>query len=420
VQLYLRINYVNIRIQKSDVKKGAWRTYKPLEVLGPEHEYSLVNQELKVLPISDKIIKDYCGKTINFVELPTFTFGKELQMHVMEVKANAPFKSAVEFEETMQNAVRTLSQIVGKHGAMLLGTGMHPLLQLKDTAVWPHYHNKIYRECGKIFNLNQHGWLNIQSFHLNLPFRKEADAIQTHNYLTNLCAYIPAIVASSPIYEGKNGPDIDNRLQFYKVNQKEVPSITAEVIPEYASSLSQYKQDVIGRYSTDLAKAGADKTLLNREWVNSRGVIFRFDRCALEVRVMDEQECIKSDVALSCFIRAALRGLIALKAELLPHDLLVKDFNAVIKDGLNAQVSNPYGKTARQACQHYFNLAQKYSDEDEKRYLWIIQKRLENGNLSNLIQERVSRRAQKTDFHEAIITIYSTLIKCLSDNEPYF
>ena len=78
-------------------------------MLGPEHEYSLVDQELKPLPISDKIIKDYCGKTINFVELPEFTFGKEMQLHVMEVKANCPFKSPVEFEETMQNAVSTLN-----------------------------------------------------------------------------------------------------------------------------------------------------------------------------------------------------------------------------------------------------------------------------------------------------------------------
>ena len=135
---------------------------------------------------------------------------------------------------------------------------------------------------------------------------------------------------------------------------------------------------------------------------------------------MDEQECVKSDVALSCFIRAALRGLIALKAELLPHDLLVKDFNAIVKEGLNAQVSNPNGKTARQVCQHYFDLALEYADEDEKKYLWLIKKRLEEGNLSELIRDRVLRRAEKTDFHEAIINVYSTLIKCLSDNEPYF
>jgi gamma-glutamyl:cysteine ligase YbdK (ATP-grasp superfamily) len=372
------------------------------------------------LPISDKIIKDYCGKIINFVEMPSFTFGKELQMHVMELKANSPFKSPIEFEETMQNAVSTLSQIVQKHGALLLGTGMHPLLELKETAVWPHYHRKIYDEFAKIFNLNQHGWLNIQSFHLNLPYQKEKDGVQLHNLLANLCAYLPAITASSPLYEGKAGPDRDNRLKFYKANQKEIPSITADVVPEYTTSFSRYKHDVIVQYSEDLAKAGAEKTILWREWINSRGVIFRFDRSALEVRVMDEQECIKSDVALSCFIRAALKGLVAKKAELLPHDLLVRDFNAVIREGLNAKVSNPHGKTAKQVCRAYLDLAHEYADADEKRYLWLVDKRLETGSLSEIILDRVLRRAEKTSFHEAIVNIYSTLIKCLSNNEPYF
>jgi gamma-glutamyl:cysteine ligase YbdK (ATP-grasp superfamily) len=401
-------------------KKGAKTTYKLLEVLGPEHEYSLVNQDLKSLPISDKIIKAQCGRIVNFIEMPHFTFGKELQLHVMEIKANQPFKTPAEFEETMQNAVSTLSQIVQKHGAQLLGTGMHPLLKLQDTGIWPHYHKKIYNEYGKIFNLQQHGWLNIQSFHLNLPFQREADAIQTHNHLVNLCAYLPAITASSPIYEGKEGPDIDNRLEFYRVNQKEVPSITGDVIPEYASSISQYKRDVIKRYSRDLANRGADKTLLNREWVNSRGVIFRFDRSALEIRVMDEQECVKSDVALACFVRAALRGLIESKAEFLPHETLVKDFNEVIKDGFDAKVSNPHGKTARQVCQNYLALALEHADADEKGYLWLVKRRIEEGNLSELIRARVLNRAQKTRFHEAIVNVYSTLIKCLRDNEPYF
>ena len=49
----------------------------------------------------------------------------------MELKANSPFKSPIEFEETMQNAVYHSSGIVKKQGAMLLGTGMHPLLQAK-------------------------------------------------------------------------------------------------------------------------------------------------------------------------------------------------------------------------------------------------------------------------------------------------
>jgi hypothetical protein len=76
--------------------------------MGPEHEFSIVDEELKPLPIADKIIKDYCGKTVNFVEQEGFTFGKELQLHVMELKANSPFKSPQLFEETMQKGVKTL------------------------------------------------------------------------------------------------------------------------------------------------------------------------------------------------------------------------------------------------------------------------------------------------------------------------
>jgi hypothetical protein len=213
---------------------------------------------------------------------------------------------------------------------------------------------------------------------------------------------------------------VDNRLRFYGFNQKEVPSITDNVIPNYASSFSQYKKEVIGGYSADLARAGAGKTLLDREWVNSRGVIFRFDRNALEIRVMDEQECVKSDVALSCFVRAAMRGLMASKPELLPRELLLGDFNAVVKDGLNAKVQNPKGKTARQVCSYYLKVAQENADAEEKKYLWLIKKRLDEGNLSEIIRAHVLQRARRTDFHEATQSVYSKLISCLADNEIYF
>jgi len=387
--------------------------------LGPEHEYSLVDEQLKPLPIADKVIKDFCGKTVNFVEQPGFTFGKELQLHVMELKANEPFNSPTLFEETMQKGVTTLSSFLEKYDASLLGTGMHPLLRLDETAVWPHRHRKIYEEYGKVFNLKQHGWLNIQSFHLNLPYHAEDDGVELYNQLANLCAYLPAISASSPIYEGAFGPYVDNRLWFYKTNQAEVPSIAGDVVPEYVASFKRYKEGIIGKYTKDLAQAHVGKTLLFKEWVNSRGVIFRFDRTALEIRVLDEQECVKSDVALSCFIRAALRGMMSQRSELVSHDILVSDFNSIVSDGLDAMVLNPAGKTAREVCRNLFRLASENADRSEAGYLLLVKRRIEEGNLSNLIRKRVSLKAQKTDFSEAVRSVYSKLIKCLLDNQPF-
>jgi len=396
-------------------------TYKTLEVLGPEHEFSLVDEELKALPIVDKVIKDFRGRIVNFVELPNFTFGKELQLHVMEIRPNAPFKSPREFEENMHEAVLTMLDFLErKYHASFLGTGMHPLLSLEETGIWPHRHRRIYEAYRKVFNLKRHGWVNIQSFQLNLPYAKEENGVLLHNVLANICAYLPAISASSPIYDGKLGENVDNRLLFYMLNQKEVPSVTGDVIPEYVSSFQQYRKEIIGKYSLDLANAGVKEHLLYKDWVNSRGVIFRFDRKAVEIRVMDEQECVKSDVALSCFIIAVLRGLMREKNELLPHEILVGDFRSVVTSGLKASVLHPHGPIARQVCQHFFKIAWRNATEEEKKYLPIVQKRIECGNLSEIIREKLKRKAQKTDFREALINIYSRLINNLTDNQPYF
>jgi gamma-glutamyl:cysteine ligase YbdK (ATP-grasp superfamily) len=381
----------------------------------------VVNEELKALPIVDKIIKDFRGRIVNFVEQERFTFGKELQMHVMELKPNQPFKSPIEFEETMQEAVLALTEFLERrYHAHLLGTGMHPLLKLEETGVWSHRHRQIYHYYSKVFNLKQHGWLNIQSFQLNLPYLNEREAILMHNALAEVCAYLPAISASSPIYEGKLGRCVDNRLYFYMLNQKEVPSVTGNVIPEYVSSFKQYREEIIGRYSRDLIKAGVNDCLPYKDWVNSRGAIFRFDRRAIEVRVMDEQECVKADVALSCFIRAVLKSLIRGRTEILPQEILVKDFNAIMMNGLNAIVKHPQGHAARQVCRYLLKIAWENASEEERRYLSILEKRVEYGSLSEIIRNNVLRRAQKMDFREAVIDVYSKLTKSLIRNEPYF
>lgn len=396
-------------------------SYRTLEVLGPEHEFALVDENLKCMPIVDYIIKDVKGKVANSVEFPDFTLSKELQMHVLEVKPNSPFSSLRVFEERMYDAVLETANLLRlRYGARLLGTGMHPTLRLCETSVWSHRHRQIYEAYSKIFDLRQHGWLNIQSFQLNISYSNASDAVLMHNLLGYVCAYLPAITASSPIYEGVVGDYLDNRLYFYKKAQKVVPSVAGDVVPEYVSSFEDYRKKVIERYSVELAKAGADSCLLYKEWVNSRGVILRSDRRALEIRVMDEQECVRSDVALSAFIRALLRGLMNDGVQLLPRRILVHDFNSVIKFGLSAEVHHPIGPFARDVCQHLLRTALSYATEEEKEYLPLVQKRVECGSLSESIRKRVGVRAQKASLKEAVIDVYSALSDCLIRNDPFF
>jgi gamma-glutamyl:cysteine ligase YbdK (ATP-grasp superfamily) len=318
----------------------------------------------------------------------------------------------------MQEAIESfLEFIANKYQANLLGTGMHPTLRPEETGTRPN--DNIAQELSKIFPLRRHGWINIQSFQLNLPYATEEEAVSIYNALANLCTYLPAISASSPICEGRLTPYDDFRLYNYQMKCHEIPSIAGDVVPEYISSFSQFRREVSDRYSNDLSNAGVSIKDF-ADYVNQRAAVFKFARKAIEIRVMDEQECVKSDVALSCFIRSIVRGLIALNEEPLPHKILVNDYNSIIKNGLEAEVLNPKGKTAKQICQYFFNLASEYADEKEKKYLWIIEKRIKEGNLSKLIRRRIANRAQKTTFNEAVISVYSELGKCLANNQLYF
>jgi len=393
--------------------------YGTLEVLGPEHEFSIIDEKLTPLPIVDKVIRDVHGRLVNCASLGACSFGKELQAHVAEFKANKPFVSPVVFEETMQNTVSSILGIIeSRYNARLLGSGMHPFLRLSDAKVWSHRDRGIYAAMSRIFNLSQHGWLNIQSFQLNLPYRNETEAVRLYSALTNILPYLPAIAASSPIYESRKGAYLDNRLHFYLTNQLEVPSITGSLIPEYVNSFEEYEKTTVRQYSEELAKLKAPRCLLNKEWLNSRGAIIRQDRKAIEIRVLDEQESVKSDVALSCFIRAALRGILSdVEYPYLSHLTLVQNFKQTMRKGLQARVQHPKGKTAGEVCLHLLRTALSNATDEEKRYLPIIKQRIEGGNLSNIILRDVAKKAQKTDLKEAIFTTYSHLADCLEKNQ---
>jgi gamma-glutamyl:cysteine ligase YbdK (ATP-grasp superfamily) len=205
------------------------------------------------------------------------------------------------------------------------------------------------------------------------------------------------------------------------MNQTEVPSITGDMIPEYVNSFEEYEKTTVRQYSEDLAKANAPRCLLNKEWLNSRGAVIRSDRKAIEIRIMDEQECVKSDVALSCFIRATLRGIWRQKEEFeyQPHDVLVNNLHAVIIDGLDAFVQHPKGSTAQQVCRYLHRMAEENASSEEKKYLGIVKHRIDNGSLSDLIMKEVTKKVLKTDLEEAVFSVYSSLANCLENNKVY-
>jgi gamma-glutamyl:cysteine ligase YbdK (ATP-grasp superfamily) len=297
---------------------------------------------------------------------------------------------------------------------------MHPLISPREVKIWAHRDRRIYSVLHQLFNLYQHGWVNIQAFQLNLPYGTQSEALHLHFLISQILPYIAAITASSPLCEGHFSGHVDSRLFYYQQSQDRIPSLHGHIIPETVSSFHEYRQKIISRYSRDLAAHGAPQFMLQREWLNSRGAIFRFDRQAIEIRIMDEQECIHADVAMSCFLRACLRGLFTQQPFNIPRQHLIQDLNAVMQQGLQARVHHPYGPTAKQVCRRLLHIATNHATAEEKQYLSSVRRRIEEGNLANLLRRDIENKAQKTTMHEAILTIYSRLIKHLQRNEMYF
>ena len=120
----------------------------------------------------------------------------------------------------------------------LLGLGMHPTLTPGRTAVWDHDEGEYYEAYDRLFNIRQHGWLNIQALQVNLSYAGEKDLLMQYNRIRTLLPYLIALTASSPMVEGRLTGKMDNRLIYYRENQKEIPQICNGIIPARIRSVA--------------------------------------------------------------------------------------------------------------------------------------------------------------------------------------
>ncbi len=181
--------------------------------------------------------------------------------------------------------------------------------------------------------------------HINLPFFDDNEFEKLHAAIRILMPIIPALSASSPIFEGSYTGFHDMRMEVYKTNQKEIPEMTGKLIPEAVFSREEYFKEIFEPINKAIKPFDTER-ILDHHFLNSRGAIARFDRNAIEIRVIDIQECPKMDVAIAVLIVEALKLLvseewISLKDQKLWHeDDLLKIFNNTIKDAEAAKIEN--------------------------------------------------------------------------------
>ncbi len=279
---------------------------------GLELEYMIVDKEsLNVLPITDQVFHSVAGAYLSEINRGEISWTNEVALHVLELKTTGPVKDLKGCESLFQDNVRHINTLLANFDACFMPTAMHPWMNpFKELRLWPHSQNVIYETYHKIFNCQGHGWANLQSAHINLPFANDEEFSKLHAAIRFLMPLMPALAASSPIVEEHFTDYLDNRLNVYMHNQKKVPSITGKVIPETVFSRSEYEKTILAPMYRDISVYDTD-AVLQDEWLNSRGAIARFERYTIEIRVLDVQECPQADVAIAKAICEVLKDLVA-------------------------------------------------------------------------------------------------------------
>lgn len=285
--------------------------YEWFSATGIELEYMIVTRDsLDVHPIADTLLDRLSGEAETMeVALGPVVWSNELARHVLEVKTRGPSPDLANAKTVLDAAVNDMNRALAEYGARLLPGGMHPwMMPEREFQLWPTDPEGIYRSFDRIFDCRGHGWSNLQSMHINLPFADDAQFRALHSAVRLLLPILPALSASSPYWEGRRAPVMDQRLSVYQHNAHKLPVVSGRVIPETADSRADYEARILQPIYTALAPFDPEGAL-RYEWVNARGAIPRFDRMSIEIRVLDTQECPRMDLAIAHLVSQALKGM---------------------------------------------------------------------------------------------------------------
>ncbi|MCX2743185.1 glutamate-cysteine ligase family protein [Mangrovivirga sp. M17] len=282
------------------IKKNRLRLF---QAFGVELEYMIVNRDtLEVMPIADKLFSKKGNVVVGEKNNGIISWSNELVMHVLELKTTRPEEDLNLLKEEFRNNIKEINERLLDYNAMLMPTAAHPLMDpVVEKKLWPYDSGEVYQRYDEVFNCSGHGWANLQSTHLNLPFYDDFEFARLHGAIRIILPLLPALAASSPFFDGQFSGVMDNRLIYYMKNQKRIPCITGKVIPERVYSETNYKRKIFDKISEKIASFNEDN-ILDPVWVNSRGAIARFDRGSIEIRVLDIQECPSADLAILSFI----------------------------------------------------------------------------------------------------------------------
>jgi carboxylate-amine ligase len=270
------------------------------EAYGIEMEFMIVDRDsLAVRPVAAAVLRDGEAAATGYVARGGMAWSNEIVRHLVEVKNDPPQRSLAALADAFAAETRELDRLLAPLGARLMPGAMHPWMNpAVETCLWQGEHEDIYRAYDRIFDCRQHGQANLQSMHLNLPFCGDGEFARLHAAVRLLLPILPALAAASPIAGGRASGFLDYRMEAYRLANARVPSVIGRIVPDTVRSRAEYETQVLAPMYQDMS--GVDpQGVLRHEWLNCRGAVPRFERSAIEIRVIDMQECVRANLAVA-------------------------------------------------------------------------------------------------------------------------
>lgn len=402
-----------------------------------EIEYALARKDtLAIDPSVDQLLEALVLNPDTAQVFGNVEADNELAAHVLEIKCLNPVPDLVLQSKDFAASIQSLNKILGRWNACLMPGGMHPFMNTaEESHLWQHEDCRVYEAYDRIFGCRGHGWFNIQSVHLNLPFANDREFAALHNAISLLLPLLPALAAASPIYDGKASSWLDARLYHYIENQRRLPSIIGGIIPEPVGGEEEYREKILAPMFREIAPLDPEG-LLGEEWLNSRAAIARFSRGAIEIRCMDTQERPLADLALCHWVTSVLLMVIEGGGDLLqahrkvPTGLLKSFFLDSAQNGMQAKIPGGFPVSV-------FGFSEKEAPTTVREFLQAVTKRatdhlnrpvalrdgdsffgpsldliLNQGNLA----ERIIKSSPMPTLYPST---YTRLCECLEKNEPF-
>lgn len=386
---------------------------------GVELEYMIIDKEsCAIRSLADKVLATAAGQPfVREVECGPLAWSNELVLHVVELKTNGPVAGLDGVHETFQSDVVRINAMLAADGACLMPTAMHPFMNPDAEAqLWQQEDAEIYSALDRVFGCTGHGWKNLQSVHLNLPFCGDDEFVRLHEAIRLVLPLIPAVAASSPFQDGTATGLMDNRLQAYQDHCWKFPQAMGPVVPESVNSIQDYHDKVLAPIYAALRPHDLEGVLAY-EWINARGAIARFERSTIEIRLVDVQECPLADVAIVRFLSETIRRL-ADRVESCPplsserlREILQQTMRlgqkAVIDDTeyLQCLGIRESSLTAGQVCQQLLDMLPAFEDSQREAISLILR----YGTLA----ERMTKRVPSVN-PDSLRQLCHTLSECLA------